>query len=88
MKQEGLKGKGPKSTIRDSSSWWSIFYKRWKISGRLVSWSLEVIKEKEYKLLYEEMARNLEALLQAELIEEERLARQKEEEANIALLES
>ncbi|GJS36146.1 retrovirus-related pol polyprotein from transposon TNT 1-94 [Tanacetum coccineum] len=32
MKQEGLKGKGPKSTIRDSSSWWSIFYKRWKIS--------------------------------------------------------
>ncbi|GJW55267.1 hypothetical protein Tco_0099352 [Tanacetum coccineum] len=34
------------------------------------------------------MARNLEAQLQAELIEEERLARQKEEEANIALLES
>ncbi|GJY79769.1 hypothetical protein Tco_0485570 [Tanacetum coccineum] len=32
MKQEGLKGKGPKSIIRDSSSWWSIFYKRWKIS--------------------------------------------------------
>ncbi|GKE39093.1 hypothetical protein Tco_1462498 [Tanacetum coccineum] len=39
-------------------------------------------------LVYEEMARNLEAQLQAELIEEERLARQKEEEANIALIES
>ncbi|GJS40850.1 hypothetical protein Tco_0565893 [Tanacetum coccineum] len=34
------------------------------------------------------MARNLEAQLQAKLIEEERLARQKEEEANIALIES
>ncbi|GJY48048.1 hypothetical protein Tco_0438004 [Tanacetum coccineum] len=34
------------------------------------------------------MARNLEAQTQAGLIEEERLARQKEEEANIALIES
>ncbi|GJT44065.1 hypothetical protein Tco_0952780 [Tanacetum coccineum] len=34
------------------------------------------------------MARNLEAQLQAELIEEGRLARQREEEANIALIES
>ncbi|GJY08761.1 hypothetical protein Tco_0375815 [Tanacetum coccineum] len=32
--------------------------------------------------------RNLEAQIQAELIEEERLARKKEEEANIALIES
>ncbi|GKF68069.1 hypothetical protein Tco_0197748, partial [Tanacetum coccineum] len=32
-----------------------------------------------------EMARNLEARMQAELIEEERLARQKEEEANIEM---
>ncbi|GJR80912.1 hypothetical protein Tco_0151697 [Tanacetum coccineum] len=38
--------------------------------------------------LDEEMARNLEARLQAKLIEEERLARQKEEEANIVLIES
>ncbi|GJT07066.1 RNA-directed DNA polymerase, eukaryota, reverse transcriptase zinc-binding domain protein [Tanacetum coccineum] len=38
--------------------------------------------------LDEEMARNLEVQLQAELIEEERLARKKEEEANIALIES
>ncbi|GKF14157.1 hypothetical protein Tco_0055619 [Tanacetum coccineum] len=34
------------------------------------------------------MARNLKAQLRAELIEEERLARQKEKEANIALIES
>ncbi|GJS82663.1 hypothetical protein Tco_0749204 [Tanacetum coccineum] len=38
--------------------------------------------------LDEEIARNLEAQLQAELIKEERIARQKEEEASIALLES
>ncbi|GJS73528.1 putative ribonuclease H-like domain-containing protein [Tanacetum coccineum] len=46
------------------------------------------LKKKDQVALDEEMARNLEAQLQAELIEEERLARQKEEEANIALLES
>ncbi|GJR36675.1 hypothetical protein Tco_1212359 [Tanacetum coccineum] len=44
--------------------------------------------KKDQLALDEEMARNLEAQLQAELIEEERIARQKEEEANIALLES
>ncbi|GJY48047.1 hypothetical protein Tco_0438003 [Tanacetum coccineum] len=46
------------------------------------------LKKKDQLALDEEMARNLEAQLQAELIEEERIARQKEEEANIALLES
>ncbi|GJW45915.1 ribonuclease H-like domain-containing protein [Tanacetum coccineum] len=46
------------------------------------------LKKKDQVALGEEMARNLEAQLQAELIEEERLARQKEEEANIALPES
>ncbi|GKC98318.1 hypothetical protein Tco_1168593, partial [Tanacetum coccineum] len=46
------------------------------------------LKKKDQLTLNEEMARNLEAQLQAELIEEERIARQKEEEANIALLES
>ncbi|GJZ55494.1 putative ribonuclease H-like domain-containing protein, partial [Tanacetum coccineum] len=40
------------------------------------------LKKKDRVALNEEMARNLEARLQAELIEEERLARQKEEEAN------
>ncbi|GJS00889.1 hypothetical protein Tco_0317397 [Tanacetum coccineum] len=46
------------------------------------------LKKKDQVSLDEEMARNLEAQMQAELIEEERLARQKEEEANIALTES
>ncbi|GJU33095.1 hypothetical protein Tco_1176684 [Tanacetum coccineum] len=46
------------------------------------------LKKKHQVTLDEEMTRNLEAQLQAELIEEERIARQKEEEANIALLES
>ncbi|GJW67455.1 putative ribonuclease H-like domain-containing protein [Tanacetum coccineum] len=46
------------------------------------------LKKKDQVALDEEMARNLEAQMQAELIEEERLARQQEEEANIALIES
>ncbi|GJX46222.1 putative ribonuclease H-like domain-containing protein [Tanacetum coccineum] len=46
------------------------------------------LKKKDQVALDEEMARNLEAQLQDELIEEEKLARQKEEEANIALIES
>ncbi|GJT16433.1 hypothetical protein Tco_0875139 [Tanacetum coccineum] len=40
------------------------------------------LKKKDQVALDEEMARNLEAQLKAELIEEERLARQKEEEDN------
>ncbi|GJR31201.1 hypothetical protein Tco_1107433 [Tanacetum coccineum] len=46
------------------------------------------LKKKDQVALDEEMARNLEAQLQVELIKEERLARKKEEEANIALIES
>ncbi|GJX71371.1 hypothetical protein Tco_0308542 [Tanacetum coccineum] len=46
------------------------------------------LKKKDQIALNEEMARNLEAQIQAELIEEERLTRKKEEEANIALIES
>ncbi|GKE21407.1 hypothetical protein Tco_1432919 [Tanacetum coccineum] len=45
------------------------------------------LKKKDQIALDEEVARNLEAQLQAEL-EEERLARQKKEEATIALIES
>ncbi|GJW23162.1 hypothetical protein Tco_0033784 [Tanacetum coccineum] len=49
----------------------------------------EVPLKKKYQVaLDEEMARNLEAQLQAKLSKEEWLARQKEEEANIALIES
>ncbi|GKD86919.1 hypothetical protein Tco_1358073, partial [Tanacetum coccineum] len=46
------------------------------------------LKKKDQISLNEEMARNVKAQIQAELIEEERLARKKEEEANIALIES
>ncbi|GJT35475.1 hypothetical protein Tco_0925894 [Tanacetum coccineum] len=46
------------------------------------------LKKKDHVALDEKMARNLEAQMQAELIEEERLASQKEEEANIPLIES
>ncbi|GJY58759.1 hypothetical protein Tco_0458651 [Tanacetum coccineum] len=46
------------------------------------------LKKKDQVALDEEMVRNLDAHLQARLIEEERFARKKEEEANIALIES
>ncbi|GJV32380.1 hypothetical protein Tco_1392780 [Tanacetum coccineum] len=46
------------------------------------------LKKKDQIAIDEEVARNLEAQLQAELEEEERLSRQKEEEVNIALIES
>ncbi|GJX75801.1 hypothetical protein Tco_0322612 [Tanacetum coccineum] len=46
------------------------------------------LKKKDQVALDEEMARNLEAQLQAKLIKEEKMARKKEEEANIALIES
>nr|GEV76852.1 hypothetical protein [Tanacetum cinerariifolium] len=46
------------------------------------------LKREDQIMIDEEVAKNLEAQMQAELEEEERLARQKEEEANIALLES
>ncbi|GKC86351.1 hypothetical protein Tco_1142068, partial [Tanacetum coccineum] len=46
------------------------------------------LKRKDQVALDEEMVRNLEAQLQAELIEKEKMARKTEEEANIALIES
>ncbi|GJY13732.1 hypothetical protein Tco_0383041 [Tanacetum coccineum] len=60
-----------------------------KDKGKAIMIEPEVPLKKKYQVaLDEEMTRNLEAQLQAELIEEERLARKKEEEANIALIES
>nr|GEW88609.1 RNA-directed DNA polymerase, eukaryota [Tanacetum cinerariifolium] len=44
------------------------------------------LKRKDQIMIDEEVARNLEPQMQAELEEEERLARQKEEEVNIALV--
>ncbi|GJX16694.1 hypothetical protein Tco_0217526, partial [Tanacetum coccineum] len=46
------------------------------------------LKKKDQNAMDEEVARNIEAQLQAELEEEERISRLKEEKANIALLES
>ncbi|GKA45999.1 hypothetical protein Tco_0738795 [Tanacetum coccineum] len=46
------------------------------------------LTKKDQVALDEDLARNLQAQLEAEIIEEERLARKKEEEANIALIES
>ncbi|GJV33381.1 ribonuclease H-like domain-containing protein [Tanacetum coccineum] len=46
------------------------------------------LKKKDQIMYDQEVALNLQAQLQAELEEEERLARQKEKEANIALIES
>ncbi|GJV19732.1 hypothetical protein Tco_1368752 [Tanacetum coccineum] len=60
-----------------------------KDKGKAIMIEPEVpLKKKDQVSLDEEMARNLKAHLQAELIEEEMLARKKEEKANIALIES
>ncbi|GJU41533.1 putative ribonuclease H-like domain-containing protein [Tanacetum coccineum] len=50
--------------------------------------SKKPLKKKDRIMYDQEVALNLQAQLQAELEEEERLTRQKEEEANIALIES
>ncbi|GJY60144.1 hypothetical protein Tco_0460801 [Tanacetum coccineum] len=46
------------------------------------------LKRKDQVTLDEQMGRDVQAQLEAEIIEEERLERQKQEEANIALIES
>ncbi|GJR67102.1 hypothetical protein Tco_0013167 [Tanacetum coccineum] len=50
--------------------------------------SKKPLKKKDQIMYEQEVALNLQALLQAKLEEEDRLTRQKEEEANIALFES
>ncbi|GJV95866.1 hypothetical protein Tco_1547443 [Tanacetum coccineum] len=60
-----------------------------KDKGKAIMIEPEVpLKWKDQVALDEEITRNLEAQLQAEFIEEEKMARKKEEEANIALIES
>ncbi|GJY72082.1 hypothetical protein Tco_0475785 [Tanacetum coccineum] len=60
-----------------------------KDKGKGIMVDLEVpLKKKDQIAMDEEVARNLEAQLQAELEEEERISRLKKEKANIALLES
>ncbi|GJS97376.1 hypothetical protein Tco_0804344 [Tanacetum coccineum] len=46
------------------------------------------LTKKDQVALDEDLARNIQAQLDAKIIEEERLERQKQEEANIALIES
>ncbi|GKA03108.1 putative ribonuclease H-like domain-containing protein [Tanacetum coccineum] len=46
------------------------------------------LTKKDQVVIDEDLARNIQAQLDAEIIEEERLKRQKKEEANIALIES
>ncbi|GJY43141.1 hypothetical protein Tco_0431354 [Tanacetum coccineum] len=58
-----------------------------KDKGKAIMIEPEVpLKRKDQVFLDEDLARNLQAQLEAELIEEERLARKQEEEANIALI--
>ncbi|GJX62840.1 hypothetical protein Tco_0295740 [Tanacetum coccineum] len=60
-----------------------------KDKGKAIMIELEVpLKRKDQVALDEDLARNLQAQLEAEIIEEEKLARKQEEEANIALIES
>ncbi|GJR51198.1 hypothetical protein Tco_1401719 [Tanacetum coccineum] len=60
-----------------------------KDKGKAIMIKPEVpLKRKDQVALDEDLARNLQAQLEAELIEEERLARTQEEEANIDLIES
>ncbi|GJR70734.1 hypothetical protein Tco_0016799 [Tanacetum coccineum] len=60
-----------------------------KGKGKAIMIEPEVpLKRKDQVALDEDLARNLQAQLEAELIEEERIARKQEEEANIALIES
>ncbi|GJS23342.1 hypothetical protein Tco_0451974 [Tanacetum coccineum] len=77
----------PAYTKTFSSSQSQLLQVKYKGKGKMVEHEVP-LKKKDQVALDEEMARNLEAQLQAELIEEERLAKQKEEEANIALIES
>ncbi|GJR29696.1 hypothetical protein Tco_1105928 [Tanacetum coccineum] len=59
-----------------------------KDKGKAIMIEPEVpLKRKDQVALDEDLARNLQAQLEAELIEEERLARKQEEEANIALID-
>ncbi|GKD91121.1 hypothetical protein Tco_1366628 [Tanacetum coccineum] len=69
------------STKAFSSSQSQLPQVKYKGKGKMVKPEVP-LKKKDQVVLGEEMARNLKAQLQAKLIEKERLARQKEEEAN------
>ncbi|GJY62544.1 hypothetical protein Tco_0463201 [Tanacetum coccineum] len=82
---------GGSNNIIDELTWLKLLIEikaakpKTKDIGKAIMIEPEVpLKRKDQVALDEEMARNLEAQLQAELIEEEKMARKKEEEANIA----
>ncbi|GJV53543.1 hypothetical protein Tco_1449284 [Tanacetum coccineum] len=77
----------PASTKTFSSSQSQLPQVKDKGKGKIVE-PKKPLKKKDQVALDEEMARNLKARMQAKLIEEERLTRQKEKEAYIALIES
>ncbi|GJX26742.1 hypothetical protein Tco_0233038 [Tanacetum coccineum] len=77
----------PTSTKTFSSSQSQLPQVKYKSKGKMVK-PKNPLKKKDQIALDEEMARNLEVQMEAELIVEERLARQKEEETNIVLIES
>ncbi|GJV09957.1 hypothetical protein Tco_1351498, partial [Tanacetum coccineum] len=60
-----------------------------KDKGKCIMIEPEVpLKRKDQIALDEQIARDIQAKLDAELLEEQKLARKQEEEANIALIES
>ncbi|GJR22183.1 hypothetical protein Tco_0970710 [Tanacetum coccineum] len=77
----------PASTKTFSSSQSQLPQVKDKGKGKMVDPEVP-LKKKDQGALDEELARNLKAQLQAKLIKEERLVRQKEEKANIALIKS
>ncbi|GJY28507.1 hypothetical protein Tco_0404274 [Tanacetum coccineum] len=88
-KARGVVVQEPSEFRTTSSSLQASQSSKTKDKGKAIMIEPEVpLKRKNQVALDEEMARNLEAQLQAELIEEEKIGRKKEEEANIALIES
>ncbi|GJY72079.1 hypothetical protein Tco_0475782 [Tanacetum coccineum] len=88
-KARGVVVQKPSEFIRTSSSLQASQLPQDKYKGKGIMAEPKVpLKKKDQIAMDEEVAKNLEAQLQAELEEEERISRLKEEKANIALLES
>ncbi|GKF16232.1 hypothetical protein Tco_0061150 [Tanacetum coccineum] len=77
----------PASTLMVSSSQSQLPQAKDKGKAKMVEPEIP-LKKKDQIMFDKEVAQKLQAELEAELEEEERLARQKEEEASIALIES
>ncbi|GKB00165.1 hypothetical protein Tco_0828158 [Tanacetum coccineum] len=89
LKDRGVVNQEPSEFKTTSSSLQASQLPQAKDKGKGIMVEPEVpLKKKDQIAMDEEVARNLEAQLQAELEEEERISRLKEEKANIALLES